>query len=232
MRQLPGQIELIAGADPLAAADALCYVIHLLGDLHQPLHCAALADGEYFTTPPEYDQGGNLIRWGKDVARGSNLHALWDDSISSSTGDVEARVQATLGDYPQSHFSAAQLALGLEDIAYETFDIAKTAYDDFLSDTTYQGPSQTAQGGQQFSSPSPKYRSNARTICRERAALAAYRLARIIKEQLAGSVSSLRSTGTGRKKPAKKAAKKVVKKVAKKAAPAASKKKAKAARRR
>ncbi len=48
---------------------ALKYVVHLVGDVHQPLH-AGYAD----------DRGGNLfqMRW---LGRGTNLHAVWDSGL-------------------------------------------------------------------------------------------------------------------------------------------------------
>ncbi|WP_457443767.1 S1/P1 nuclease [Roseateles sp. P5_E4] len=48
---------------------ALKYVIHLVGDIHQPLHVGLASD-----------KGGNLfqVRMGR---RGSNLHAVWDAEL-------------------------------------------------------------------------------------------------------------------------------------------------------
>jgi hypothetical protein len=50
----------------------LKFLIHLMGDLHQPLH-VALAD----------DKGGNdfQVRWFSD---GSNLHRVWDSNMIDS----------------------------------------------------------------------------------------------------------------------------------------------------
>jgi hypothetical protein len=55
---------------PQAKAIAYCWLFHLAGDMHQPMHSAALFCN-YF---PEGDKGGNEI----PLARGRNLHALWD----------------------------------------------------------------------------------------------------------------------------------------------------------
>lgn len=55
---------------PQKKALAYCWLFHLVGDLHQPLHAVALV-GDRF---PEGDRGGNSI----PVVRGRNLHALWD----------------------------------------------------------------------------------------------------------------------------------------------------------
>jgi hypothetical protein len=58
---------------PLARREqALKYVVHLIGDAHQPLH-AGFPD----------DRGGNLyqVRWN---GRGTNLHHVWDTSMIES----------------------------------------------------------------------------------------------------------------------------------------------------
>ncbi len=53
---------------------ALCWILHLAGDLHEPLHTVALFSSAHF---PGGDRGGNLI----DIKRAqgvTNLHAVWD----------------------------------------------------------------------------------------------------------------------------------------------------------
>ena len=55
-------------------AIALCWILHLTGDIHEPLHTVALFSRAYF---PEGDRGGNLIaiKLDGDV---TNLHSVWD----------------------------------------------------------------------------------------------------------------------------------------------------------
>lgn len=66
-----------------ARAVALAWVVHLVGDIHQPLHAGKAAD-----------RGGNLtcVSWrrqpstlrtvaGKQQCSGANLHAIWDSKI-------------------------------------------------------------------------------------------------------------------------------------------------------
>jgi hypothetical protein len=52
---------------------ALKFLVHLIGDMHQPLHCADNDD----------DQGGNLVKvvWFGRSGKGFNLHAVWDKLI-------------------------------------------------------------------------------------------------------------------------------------------------------
>jgi hypothetical protein len=60
-----------SNAGPDQKAVAYSWIMHLVGDLHQPLHATALYSVEKFA---KGDQGGNKIR----VTQGRNLHSLWD----------------------------------------------------------------------------------------------------------------------------------------------------------
>jgi len=51
-------------------AEALKFIVHLVGDMHQPLHCAE-RDG---------DRGGNEVKV-TFLGKKSNLHAVWDGGI-------------------------------------------------------------------------------------------------------------------------------------------------------
>ena len=53
---------------------AYCWLMHLVGDIHQPLHCTALFSVSHF---PKGDRGGNEIK----LKRGKNLHSLWDNLL-------------------------------------------------------------------------------------------------------------------------------------------------------
>jgi hypothetical protein len=59
---------------PDAKALAYCWLLHLVGDIHQPLHSTALFSVNRF---PTGDRGGNEI----PLRRGENLHKLWDNLL-------------------------------------------------------------------------------------------------------------------------------------------------------
>ncbi len=63
---------------PAARAAALAWLIHLTGDLHQPLHCASLFSPEF----PEGDEGGNRF-WIKPADRAIPLHSFWDGLLGT-----------------------------------------------------------------------------------------------------------------------------------------------------
>jgi hypothetical protein len=76
-------------------AVAACWLFHLVGDIHQPLHAAT-----YFSSAKDFidgDQGGN--RFGiKADGRKWKLHAFWDDLLGedSDYGDDSSGHQKTI----------------------------------------------------------------------------------------------------------------------------------------
>ena len=72
-------------------AVALCWLLHLMGDLHQPLHTVMLiAPG----TLERGDRGGNEVRVRAGRRAPRNLHALWDGALGKSTRWRELSDQA------------------------------------------------------------------------------------------------------------------------------------------
>lgn len=65
----------------------LCWLFHVVGDLHQPLHTTALVDQQLFAAPNFDDAGGNFcfIRTNKNN-RPLNLHAYWDGLLGLASG--------------------------------------------------------------------------------------------------------------------------------------------------
>ncbi len=60
------------------------YLIHILGDIHQPLHASTLVSKRF----PNGDQGGNLflIKYNQNI---DNLHKLFDSG--AAVLDVEIK---------------------------------------------------------------------------------------------------------------------------------------------
>ena len=78
---------------------ALKYLVHFVGDVHQPLH-AGYQD----------DRGGNQYQL-QAFMRGSNLHAVWDTGLIKSMGQGTEQLAARLGGAGQSPaWSPAQAA--------------------------------------------------------------------------------------------------------------------------
>ncbi len=65
--------------------DALRFLVHLAGDIHQPLHAASNAD-----------QGGNCERLDPAVGQAKTLHTLWDGEIVNSMGESKRTLATDL----------------------------------------------------------------------------------------------------------------------------------------
>ena len=80
---LKGNLAILSkqGATKAQKALAFCWVLHLVGDSHQPLHSTALFDSVFF---PKGDRGGNLIKI-KGQGRIQNLHWYWDSRLDNTT---------------------------------------------------------------------------------------------------------------------------------------------------
>ena len=69
-------------------AEALKFLVHFVGDVHQPLH-----------TGHRPDKGGNdfqiSLRW-RNETRATNLHSIWDYYLLASAGEDQARHAARI----------------------------------------------------------------------------------------------------------------------------------------
>jgi hypothetical protein len=99
-------------ADPASRREALLFLIHLVGDLHQPLHCAN-----------HNDRGGNDVRV-VFLGEPTNLHAVWDHVLLQHMPDEErlfASISAMLTPERVAKWSRGTV----EEWAGESFRIAQ-----------------------------------------------------------------------------------------------------------
>jgi hypothetical protein len=78
-------------AAPPARLEALKFLVHFVGDIHQPLHCET--DFTNFP-PPQGDKGGNDIHL-TYFHRSTNLHAVWDGGVIEQALHVHLRPNFT-----------------------------------------------------------------------------------------------------------------------------------------
>lgn len=98
------QIEILkSSADDKMRLTALKYVVHFIGDIHQPLH-AGFGD----------DRGGNSYQL-QAFMRGSNLHAVWDTGLIKSLQQENEAIVKSLLIRPlptqKTPFDAASIAM-------------------------------------------------------------------------------------------------------------------------
>jgi len=97
-------------ADPRATAaaraEALCWVLHVTGDIHQPLHTAELFSAAY----PDGDMGGGGQFVRDPLGDGPiALHWMWDDSISRSglAADADRKARGLEAAHPRAAFKTS-----------------------------------------------------------------------------------------------------------------------------
>ncbi|HEV2478570.1 MAG TPA: S1/P1 nuclease [Puia sp.] len=88
---LVGQLRLLADSTVSRdkKVDALKFVVHFVGDLHQPMHVSR-----------EEDKGGNTIQLNFD-GQGTNLHAVWDSKLIDQSG-MDYQQLAAKYDHPSA----------------------------------------------------------------------------------------------------------------------------------
>jgi hypothetical protein len=172
--ELPRLISEIGNSSvaPNLQAYDLVWLIHLTGDVHQPLHATSRFTSKH--GPPEGDRGGNAFKIAVPGSSINNLHSFWDDLLGTDIGvpEVKARAASIMNQFPPQNPAAADITP--QDWVDESFNAAKQ--------TVY------TIGPDGRNSPRPTvtnaYRSKARRLANERAALAGYRLAAVINSRL------------------------------------------------
>lgn len=148
-----------AGATAEVRVDALSWLIHLIGDIHQPLHCTDHISDLH----PAGDRGGNSFKL-KGKAR--NLHSLWDSSTDFSNQQPAEVVDSIMAEHARSSLATDLQVTNVETWARASFALAKK----FAYAPLHENPAAPPQ-------PSAAYLKTALKIGRRQAALAGYRLA-------------------------------------------------------
>ena len=154
----------------------LRYLVHLVGDIHQPLHAATLYAKDLFDGSIRGgDEGGNLIPVNDVFGKGyHNLHSLFDNAFNafdytnitfpySAELQVKIEIQAAylVDSMPEEGFGNQTQNLQFSDWLQESFEIAESfAYSQV----------------EMFPVLGPEFLLTGRTVCLQRMVLAGYRL--------------------------------------------------------
>jgi S1/P1 Nuclease len=164
---------------------SMCWLLHLIGDSHQPLHSSALFTTHRFR---EGDRGGNLLAPDyayKTFQGGYTLHAFWDDAISTDEPYSTCRVLAYDLEQNKELVAAGEKAtakLDIGDWIDESYEICKHSV--YTPEVRQQI---AAREGHSHLGPltlPPSYRPDSEIIGERRAMEAGYRLAKVLQQQL------------------------------------------------
>lgn len=158
-----------------ARAVAMCWMFHLIGDVHQPLHTATIFTREF----RQGDRGGTrfYIR-AREGGSAISLHKYWDDLIGTSERfrTVQGRAKRLL-EAPEHKRSALEADLRVTSFdrwAVESVKLAKTV--------AYRNGDLEGRANRADAVALPDdYAAQAQSVANRRAVLAGYRLAAFLK---------------------------------------------------
>lgn len=172
------QLHVLANtaASDAERAVALCWVMHLAGDVHQPLHTAQLYSKDF----PTGDKAGSLQYVRESTADTPiTLHWFWDDSVNrlDALDAVQARSVALQRKWPRASLPELSKRTSGDFAAWmrESYPVARdVAYGPDLK----AGPSETAPV------VGLRYRTATTLIAERRLTLAGYRIADLLQKTL------------------------------------------------
>lgn len=158
-------------------AIALCWLLHLYGDGHQPCHAGSLYTSDVF---PEGDLGGNRIK----VTDKISIHAIWDSQLGSRSTpeEIANRTREIQSNAPLMAF-ARKKANSSHPSAWlhEDRELARRyVYTVELFAKISSAP-KDEKGNVEIPSLSPKYYQDAARISRQQAAVAGARLHSVLQ---------------------------------------------------
>ena len=183
--------------DRWGAAGDLAFLIHFVGDIHQPLHAANDAD-----------RGGNCVAVDSH-SREKDLHAVWDTTIVRrlERSIDSGRPEATARKLEQTYAAERETVpwIPADDIAWESKQVARADIYDALqipiepcmpaTDTCSNAPSRVVELNE-------SYMNHAETIAGHQLAKAGFRLASLLNGTWLQPVSSNDMTRAANTAPA------------------------------
>ena len=168
------------GTDPAERKLALLFLLHFIGDVHQPLHAADNRDSG----------GNNVFVVTGNATTGTNLHSYWDSNTVGRLGSTpETVANALIGDISASDVTAWTSNPGTDPTwtwADESFSIASKAYSKLPK--TKRSCKIHKRDGSNIQTKciviSKSYATWATGQARKRLQMAGVRLAAVIREEL------------------------------------------------
>ncbi|WP_164155914.1 S1/P1 nuclease [Sandarakinorhabdus rubra] len=181
--QIPRQQAILADRTRPAVErlQALSFLVHFIGDMHQPLH---LGD--------KSDLGGNQVRaaYGVKAPEGMNLHRVWDSDLAErALTEPPAISPAAITPAQRRDFTAgpADTAARVALWAREAWDISRRVAYPELADVPDSCPLPAdARAGSPRGLVTPAYIATATPAVRDQVAKAGTRIALLVNAALAG----------------------------------------------
>ncbi len=155
----------------------LAWLLHLIGDLHQPLHNSARVTPDL----PNGDRGGNNVT----LTASTNLHAYWDDILDLSYEAEQAggRTKAAVKAYEREPDYVRDWALEIAQAhpaQSVLLDKSLDAFDDWSREGLSRAQTYAYVGVHAGQPPTPAYRKAIERVAEQAIAEAGYRTAALL----------------------------------------------------
>ncbi len=162
-----------ARAPAAERAIALCWILHLVGDIHQPLHAA----DQYSAGYPDGDHGGGLkYILDPQTHQPMSLHWYWDQAVNRSSDTAPSRATELAAKFPPPTFTQlAKGGKGVEDFsgwAAESYALARSE--------AYRADLTSASSESQAPALAAAYVANSSLVAERQLTLSGYRLAELL----------------------------------------------------
>jgi hypothetical protein len=168
-------------------AVAICWLLHIIGDIHQPLHTVSLFTTDY--PAPEGDQGGNKFKIrAREDSKPISLHWFWDGLIVGGdevreTGNKAIELR---NEYPRSKLKEIGKQVSAGDIdrwVQESFQLARRS--------VYRQGKLIGNPVEKNAPVLPEgYSTQVQPLAQRRAVLASYRMAAVIVQAVSPTEKS------------------------------------------
>lgn len=150
------------------------YLIHVLGDVHQPLHASAFFDNDRFKNG---DQGGNLykIRYTENI---NQLHKLFDSGVNRLSDNLDRPLNSQANEY----LTKTAEEIMTEFKKSELPEIKNADFSDWIQESHDVAQNFIYKNIPYDSVPSEDFLNSAFDMVKRRIALGGYRLAEIFKQ--------------------------------------------------
>jgi hypothetical protein len=177
LERITAALDRPGGAESERAYD-LVWLIHLVGDVHAPLHCVS----RFSAGQPTGDMGGNLVfvtagNAARNSREGITLHKYWDDAVGTdlSPGWVAATAREIESSHPAGTASSQSVQFSPTAWGEESLSIARKEIYSFGNENgSIEHP---------LTLP-PRYTAHAKTVAEAQVATAATRLAAFLNLRL------------------------------------------------
>jgi len=157
----------------------VCWVEHLVGDIHQPLHATSWFSNEF----PDGDRGGNSVEIRTGTNQLVNLHYYWDslEGMSMDPEQIRKMADRIEAEHPTAEFKDQMKDLSSPDWMRESYELSKNVV--YLNGALPHSTKDISTTNPSAVPPLPAgYEKQALATADTRVALAGYRLAEMLNE--------------------------------------------------